>query len=132
MGAGMSGERRMLALTDSLGGARGFAFAPNVASTAIAALAYVAADFHFYTGYAWLAIAFVVAAMTTRRLRAGRGDDTDQVALALAGSAIAYTLPYFFVGVAPDYRYLYWTVVATLVAAILVALPRATPAAVSR
>jgi hypothetical protein len=132
MGAGVSIERRTLALNDSLGGARGFPFVPNRLSAAIATTAYAAAEFHFFNGYAWLAIAAVVMVVTMRRLRAGRGDDTDEVSLALAASAIAYTLPYFFVGVAPDFRYIYWTIVATLVAAILVALPRATRVAVSR
>jgi hypothetical protein len=131
MGTGVSGERRILALTDSLGGARGFPFAPNALSAAIAAVAYGAVDLHFYNGYAWLAIAAMVAFVTMRRLRAGRGDDTDEVALALAASALAYTLPYFFVGVAPDYRYLYWTLVATLVAAILAALPRSRQSSIS-
>ncbi|HXU52032.1 MAG TPA: hypothetical protein VN789_08315, partial [Casimicrobiaceae bacterium] len=132
MGAGVSIERRTLALNDSLGGARGFPFVPNRLSAAIAITAYAAAEFHFFNGYAWLAIAAVVTVVTMRRLRAGRGDDTDEVSLALAASAIAYTLPYFFVGVAPDFRYIYWTVVATPVAAMLVALPRATRVAVSR
>jgi len=48
-------------------------------------------------------------------------------------SAIGYTLPYFFIAIAPDYRYIYWTIIATTIAALLTLLGQLTPVrAVSR
>jgi hypothetical protein len=41
---------------------------------------------------------------------------------ALLASALMYFLPYFFLSLAPNYRFIYWSVLATSVAGILVTL----------
>jgi hypothetical protein len=41
---------------------------------------------------------------------------------ALLASAIMYFLPYFFLSLTPNYRFIYWSVLATSVAGVLVAL----------
>jgi len=40
----------------------------------------------------------------------------------LLGSALMNALPYFFVSLAANYRFLYWTVLATSVASLLMVL----------
>jgi hypothetical protein len=126
MGVGIAADRRAPFLQASLGNPYGFAFAPNALTGVIGASVAAAVALQLTNGFLWLAVAAIVVVVATRRLRLARADDDGcaAIALALASSALAYALPYFFVGVAPDLRYLDWVMAATLIAAILVALPR--------
>jgi hypothetical protein len=126
MGVGVPDARRALFMVRSLDNAYGFVFMPNALTNVIGMSVNAAAALGLTNGFTWLGLALIVIVVAIRRLPGAGGtrDVTDETALALAASAIAYTLPYFFVGVAPDLRYLDWTMAATLVAALLVALPR--------
>lgn len=126
MGVGVPAARRALFMRESHDNPYGFAFVPNALTALIGAGVAAAAALGLANGFVWLALAGIVLVVAGRRIRRARdgGDDTDATALALAASAALYALAYFFVGVAPDLRYLDWTMAATLVAAILVALPR--------
>ena len=48
------------------------------------------------------------------------------LALGIGGSAVLYLLTFFAVGVATDYRYAYWAVLAGLTGAVAVAVERRT------
>jgi hypothetical protein len=122
LGIDVDDARRPLWIPASIPNVFGFTFAPNAITHAIGAGVGVANAARLYDGRVWLALALAV--LVACGVRARRGVAFDAAALALAVSAIAYTLPYFVVAVAPDYRYLYWTVVATAVGGLLALLPR--------
>jgi hypothetical protein len=134
MGVDVPAGRRAMFMRESHENPYGFAFVPNALTGLIGAGVAAAAALGLANGFVWLALAGIVLAVAGRRIRRARdgGDDTDATALALAASATSYALAYFFVGVAPDLRYLDWTMAATLVAAILVVLPRASRASNGR
>ncbi len=69
----------------------------------------------FRTG-SWLLLCIVVSGFAWRR------SDTREGAFALGtcGSAVVYMLSYYPVGVASDFRYAYWAVLAGLVGAVVV------------
>ena len=119
LGGGTDEIRRPLWLPYSIPNRYGFTFVPNSVTYAIGAGVGVARP-GLYNGRVWLAVAFAVLVLAA--LRARWGKRTDPAALALAISAITYTLPYFVVAPAPDYRYIYWTVVAAAMGALLALL----------
>jgi hypothetical protein len=66
----------------------------------------------------WLALAIAVCGLAWPT----RTTPTGAFAVGLTASAIAYVMTFFFVGVAADFRYAYWCVLATLAGAIATAL----------
>jgi hypothetical protein len=123
LGVGTDEVRRPLWLPYSIPNPYGFTFVPNSITYVIGVGVGVARAIGLYNGRIWLAIAFAVCAFAAMRMRRGWGGDQSVIfAFALAASAITYTLPYFFITPSPDYRYLYWTVVATAVSAALTLL----------
>ena len=79
----------------------------------------------------WLVLAMVIGAFAwrTRSVPAGA------FAVSVTASAIVYVMTFFAVGVAADFRYAYWCVLATLagaVAAVLARYERRTDAQVIR
>ena len=66
----------------------------------------------------WLLICLTVCGIGWRRRATPAGD----FALGVCGSAAIYTLTFFAVGVASDFRYAYWSVLAGIGGAIVVAL----------
>lgn len=117
LGFGTDEIRRPLWMPYSIPNAYGFTFAPNAITYAIGVGVGFAHALGLYNGRVWLAIACAVLVVAAVRARGGK--QSDPAALALAVSALTYTLPYFVVAPAPDYRYIYWTVVATAVGAVL-------------
>lgn len=73
----------------------------------------------------WLLACVGIAAFAWRKRATPQG----AFALAACGSAILYVLTLFFVGVAPDFRYAYWAVLAALASIPVVA---ARPAALAQ
>jgi hypothetical protein len=68
----------------------------------------------------WLLGAAVVLAFAWRE----RTRPAGAFAIAVSASAIVYVLTFFLVGVASDFRYAYWSVLATLAGAVAAALAR--------
>ncbi len=69
----------------------------------------------WFRAWVWLALAGLV-------LTAGAGTGRASApTLALAASATCYGLPYFFVGVACDFRFQFWTYVGAAVSAVMLA-----------
>jgi hypothetical protein len=64
----------------------------------------------------WLLLDIVVCGFAWRR----REDPAGAFALGVCGSAVAYVMTLFFVGVASDFRYAYWAVLAGLTGAVAV------------
>lgn len=129
LGFGVPDAPRLLWSPYSVPNGYGITFTPNAVTGAIGATVAFANALGLYNGAAWLLLAGVVVWLSWRQ-RIRRDNRT---AAALAVSAICYTLPYYFVAIAPDYRYIYWTIIATTIAALLVLLDRLTPVrAVSR
>jgi hypothetical protein len=112
--------QRPVWIPSSIPNAYGFEFEPNFATRAIGASAAVARVVGLYDGWIWLVLSGVVLAAFYRRRRDVR---CNAGAAVLAISALMYALPYVFIAIAPDYRYLYWTVVASAVAGVLALLP---------
>src|SRR5262249_33647157 len=73
----------------------------------------------------WLVLACAVAAFAWRT----RATPEGAFAVAVTAAAIIYVLTLFPVGVAADFRYVYWCVLATLAGAVAAALARVTPSA---
>jgi hypothetical protein len=94
----------------------GFAFTPNALSSALDASVDALADSGLFNGALWVALAAVLLVLiAVLRLRA-------PFEMALLASALMNALPYFVFSLAPNYRFLYWTVLATTVAVALLAL----------
>lgn len=95
----------------------GFSLTPNAITGVVGASVAWALAMGLYNGLLWLVLAAVVIAVAWHNRRRDTLAET-----VLAVSALCYTLPYFLVALAPDYRYLYWTVMATFIAALLALL----------
>jgi hypothetical protein len=111
--------RRPVWIPSSIPNAYGFAFAPNVVTHAIGVSVAAARAARLFDGIPWLLLAIVSLTLWRRWHRELR---LDGGAAVLALSALTYALPYVFIAIAPDYRYLYWTVIASAVAAVLLVL----------
>jgi hypothetical protein len=68
----------------------------------------------------WLVLAVAVGAFSWR----ARGTPAGAFAVAVTASAIVYVMTFFVVGVAADFRYAYWCVLATLAGAVAAVLAR--------
>ena len=68
----------------------------------------------------WFALAAAVLALAWRRRDAPEG----AFAVAVTASAVVYVAAFFAVGVASDFRYAYWCVLATLAGAVATVLAR--------
>lgn len=71
----------------------------------------------FRTG-TWLLVCFAVCGLAWRKGRTPEGS----FALGVCGSAAVYVLTFFVVGVASDFRYGYWAVLAGIAGSVVVAL----------
>lgn len=94
----------------------GFTFQRTPLNETVMAWLHATQNSLFFRGWAYLVAALTlgVGGLLLRRL--------DATGAALFFSALGYSLPYFFVCPAGDFRYLWWTVLATLLmAATLVA-----------
>jgi hypothetical protein len=69
---------------------------------------------------AWLLVCILVCGLAWRRRKTPEG----AFALGVCGSAAAYVLTFFAAGVASDFRYAYWAVLAGIVGSVVVALER--------
>ncbi len=79
----------------------------------------------------WLLICAIVCALAWRRRQAWYG----AFAVGVCGSAAVYVLSFFVVGVALDFRYAYWAILAAISGAVVAAagtLMKVTPAPVMR
>jgi len=94
----------------------GITFTPNPLSRALDAIVYALADVGLFSGAVWLAVAVALIVVI------GRSRASLAFECALATSAVMYLLPYFFLSLAPNYRFIYWSVLATSIAAVLIAL----------
>ena len=68
----------------------------------------------------WLAAAIALFAFGWRRRPSAAG----AFVLAASGSALLYVLSYLPLGVASEFRYIYWAVVATAAGAVILLVPR--------
>jgi len=94
----------------------GFTFTSNLLSRGFDATTDALADSGIFSGLLWLSLAVVLLVIIVRKRMSLAFES------ALLVSALMYFLPYFFLSLAPNYRFIYWSVVATSVAGILVAL----------
>ena len=67
----------------------------------------------------WLLVCLASCALAMRR----RDTPVGAFVIAVTGSAVVYVATYFVFGVAADFRYAYWAVLAGLTGAVLVAVP---------
>jgi hypothetical protein len=67
----------------------------------------------------WLLVCFASYALGVPR----RDTPAGAFVIGVAGSAVVYIATLFFFGVAADFRYAYWAVLAGLSGAVLVAMP---------
>jgi hypothetical protein len=94
----------------------GFTFASNLLSRGLDATTDALADSGIFSGLLWLSLAVVLLVIIVRRRMSLAFES------ALLVSALMYFLPYFFLSLTPNYRFIYWSVLATSVAGILVTL----------
>jgi hypothetical protein len=73
---------------------------------------------------AWLAVCIIVCGFAWRRRETPEG----AFALGVCGSAAAYVLSFLAVGVASDFRYGYWAVLAGIAGGVALASGRSRPA----
>ncbi len=118
LGFGIDGPRRWFWVPASLTNPYGFGFVPNVVTDAVGVLALGSYALGLYNGLPWIVLAAAVALGGWARRR--RGEPEDAMSLALCAGALGYVGAYFFVGVAPDYRYIHAGVAMAAVAAAIV------------
>ncbi|MGH8713506.1 MAG: hypothetical protein ACREYB_05830, partial [Casimicrobiaceae bacterium] len=94
----------------------GFTFTSNLFSRGLDATTDALAESGIFSGVLWLSLAVVLLVIIVRRGMPLLFES------ALLASALMYFLPYFFLSLAPNYRFIYWNVLATSVAGVLVAL----------
>lgn len=94
----------------------GFTFTPNLLSRGLDATTEALADSGIFSGLLWLSLAVVLLVIVVRRRMSLPFES------ALLASALMYFLPYFFLSLTPNYRFIYWSVLATSVAGVLVTL----------
>jgi hypothetical protein len=92
------------------------AMAPSRTREALVATWHRWVDGPFFMGWLYVGLAAAVVVLAAWRRRAD--------AAALSASALAMVAPLVVVGTAADFRYLLWLVVASLLAAVLLAIPR--------
>jgi hypothetical protein len=63
----------------------------------------------------WLVLCLVLTALAWRQRSSAEG----AFVLGVCGSGVVYVATYFFVGVASDFRYSYWTVLAVLAGVVV-------------
>jgi hypothetical protein len=100
----------------------GFAFAPNAFSSALDASVDALADSGLFNGALWIGVAVLLLAVLAERRMPARFETV------LLVSGLMNALPYAFFSLAPNYRFLYWTVLATTLALALMALRMIPPA----
>jgi hypothetical protein len=99
----------------------GFAFTPNRLSSALDASVDALADSGLFSGALWIAVAAVLlVVIASRRLQA-------RFEAVLLVSGLMNALPYLFLSLAPNYRFLYWTALSTSVALVLILLRAVAP-----
>ena len=99
----------------------GFAFTPNSLSSALNASVDALADSGLFSGALWIGVAAVLLAVIVwRRLQA-------RFEAVLLVSGLMNALPYFLLSLAPNYRFLYWTVLSTSVGLALMLLRAVAP-----
>ena len=94
----------------------GFAFTPNAFSSAFDASVDALAGSGLFNGTFWIAVASILLVLIAILRLAAR------LETALLASGLMNALPYFFFSLAPNYRFLYWTVLATTAALALLVL----------
>lgn len=93
-----------------------FPFEGNVVSRAIDATTDALAHAGPFSGIVWLVLAAVLLIRSRPLARAPR------IEVALLASSILYFLPYYFLSLAPNWRFIYWSVLATAIAGVLIGL----------
>lgn len=91
----------------------GFAFSSNRLSRAYDTATDMLGRAGLFKGILWFGLAVVLISPCLR----ARNRTSPELALLV--SAILYLLPYFFLALAPNYRFIYWTVLATSAAGAL-------------
>jgi len=119
----VSGEDRYLKQPFMQPNPWGFTFTPNALSSALARAVDALADSGLFSGALWIAAAMLLLAVIAWRRMDARFESI------LLASALTNALPYFFISLAANYRFLYWTVLATSVASVLMLLRAFTPRA---
>jgi hypothetical protein len=95
-------------------------FADRPAFTALVAIHDTLKPTPLFRAGSWLILCIVVCAFTWRR----RDGPTGTFAIGVCGSGAVYVLTFFAVGVAADFRYAYWAVLAGITGAVAVAAGR--------
>jgi hypothetical protein len=95
-----------------------FRIKPNALTRALTSYFFLFSNSPFFRGFVWMLVCLALAYLS---LRLGLAGDLVAV-LSLASSGFAYSAAYFFVTPSSEFRYLWWTVLAASVSAILFAL----------
>lgn len=114
------GDENMTMWTRDLDDASKIIFADNPRLMALKSAHDVLKPTPLFRPGAWLLLDIAVCLFAWRR----RGTATGAFALGICGSAVLYLLTFFAVGVATDFRYAYWAVLAGLAGTVAIAAQR--------
>jgi hypothetical protein len=118
----LAGADNMTMWTRDLDDASKIIFADNPRLMALKALHDALKPTPLFRAGTWLLLDLVVCWFAWRR----RDTPAGAFALGTCGSAVVYVMTFFAVGVATDFRYAYWAVLAGLTGAVAVAAQRRT------
>jgi len=97
-----------------------FVFADRPAFTALVAIHNFLKPTPLFRAGTWLLVCIAVCAFAWRR----RDTPSGTFAIGVCGSATVYVLTFFAVGVAADFRYAFWAVLASIAGGVAAALGR--------
>ena len=91
---------------------------PNALTRTLTSYFFLFANSPFFRGFVWILVCLALAYLSSRlRLEGDLG-----AVFALSTSGLMYSLAYFFVTPSSEFRYLWWTVLAAIVSALLFAI----------
>jgi len=121
MGTFLAGADNLTMWTRDLDDASKIIFADNPRLMALKTMHDALKPTPLFRAGTWLLLDALVCLFAWRR----RDTPAGAFALGVCGSAVVYLMTFFAVGVATDFRYAYWAVLAGLAGAVAVASPRA-------
>ena len=92
-------------------------FADRLAFNALVTIHNLLKPTPLFRAGSWLLVCIAICALAWRR----RSTPSGAFAIGVCGSAAVYTLTFFAVGVASDFRYAYWAVLASIAGAVALA-----------
>lgn len=99
----------------------GVEFAPNKGTEFYYTYIKIFSHWPFFKGWFWLVLSICVFLYALKTKPVSK---SSRLSIVLSSSSLLYTMPYLFFGIAPDFRYLYWSILATITSMIFLLIEK--------